>query len=192
MTMAMAQAGTVSHAGKGPVAPPIPGCPPMSYTYVEAGWFHTDVDAPGNPTNDAGYIDLLYDVGHNVFLEGTATLGGGDFDLVDLSLGAGYYFPLHEKFHLTARAGGGYLDVDLGEGFNEFGFYLAPGFRFQVTCNLEIYGKAFYSEFQNDDGGNWSIGGGITYLINEKVGLNLGYSDADDGWVVQAGIRYNF
>lgn len=167
-------------------------CPPLSYTYAEVGYFHTQVDTAGNPNNSAGYIDLLYDVGHNIFLEGTFTAGSGDFDLLDASLGLGYYIPITEKFHLTARAGAGYLDVDVDGDFSEFGYYLAPGFRAMLTCNLELWGKAFYTEYDNDDSGSWSVGGGLTYHFNEKMGLTGGYSQDSDGWVAQAGVRFKF
>ena len=200
-TLLIAALSTTAFAGpsvgpsKGPVAtPPVEiKCPPLTYTYAEVGYFHTEVDGPGDPTNSAGYLDLTYDIGKNIFLEGTATAGSGDFDLLDFSAGLGYYYPITGNFHLTARAGLGYLDLDGADtDFSEFGYYLAPGFRAMVTCNLELWGKAFWSEYQNDDGGSWSIGGGLTYHFDEKIGLNGGYSKSEDGWVAQAGIRFKF
>jgi opacity protein-like surface antigen len=188
--------GTQAGSSKGPIAPPPMteiNCPPLTYTYAEVGYFHTEVDGPGDLTNSAGYIDLVYDIGNNIFLEGTLTAGSGDFDMLDASAGLGYYYPVTKNFHLTARAGVGYLDVDdSSEGFSEVGYYLAPGFRAMLTCNLELWGKAFYSEYENDDGGSWSVGGGVTYHLNEKMGLTAGYSHSDDGWVAQAGIRFKF
>lgn len=172
---------------KAPVAPaPAPGCDPMSYSYAEVGWLHLDNDLG---TSDGGYLDLSYDVGHNLFLDGTFSLTGGDSDYREVGAGLGYYVPLTSKFHFVARTGWANADTDLGDSVNEW--YISPGFRLQVTCNLELYTKAYYHvpERGND---NWSVGVGALYHVCKAAAITVGGAwGEDDEWSIQTGIRFN-
>ena len=188
----LAAAVSLAHAGapaaknpKNPVAPaPAPGCDPMSYSYAELGWLHLDNNLG---TADGGYLDLSYDVGHNLFLEGTASVLGGDFDFEEYGAGIGYYIPVTSKFHLVARTGWAYTDTAPGDPFHEW--YISPGFRLQVTCNLELYGKAYFHVPENGDE-NWSVGAGALYWVCNKAAISAGAAwGEDDDWSVQAGIR---
>ena len=108
-TLFIAAAASLAHAGA-PAAdknvtlpPPPPGCDAMSYSYLEAGWLH--LDSKGIGKSDGGYIDVNYDIGHNLFLDGTANVLGGDFDYREFGAGIGGYIPLTSKFHFVARTG---------------------------------------------------------------------------------------
>lgn len=190
-TLLLAAVATFANAGspvaknpKAPVAPmPAPGCDPMSYSYIEPGWLHLDNDLG---TSDGAYVDLSYDVGHNLFLEGTASYLGGDFDYQEYGAGVGTYYAITDRFHLVGRTGWAYTDIDPGTGIHEW--YISPGFRFQVTCNFELYAKAYLHVTDEDE--NWSGGVGALYHLCPKTALTVGYAlGQDDEWSVQAGFR---
>lgn len=171
---------------KAPVAPmPAPGCDPMSYSYIEPGWLHLDNNLG---TADGGYVDLSYDIGHHLFLEGTANYLGGDFDYQEYGAGIGTYHAITDRFHLVGSTGWAYTDVDPGSATNEW--YVAPGFRYQITCNLELYAKAYLHVTEDDT--SWTGGAGLVYSVCKRAALTAGYAiGEDDEWSVQAGIRIN-
>ena len=188
----LAAAVTLAHAGapaaknpKNPVAPaPAPACDGLSYSYAELGWLHLDNDFG---TADGGYLDLSYDIGHNLFLEATGTIAGGDFDYGEYGAGIGYYLPITSKFHLVGRTGYAYTDTDPGAGINEW--YVSPGFRYQVTCNFELYAKA-YLHIPEDADTNWSGGVGALYWVCPEAAVVVGGAVGEnDEWSVQAGVR---
>ncbi len=179
----------LAHAGapapKNPVMPaPPPGCDPLGYSFIEPGYLHLDNDIG---TADGGYVDLSYDIGHNLFVEATGSILGGDYDFQEYGAGLGYYFPLSEKFHFVGRAGWAYTDADLSAGVHEA--YISPGFRYQVTCDFELYAKA-YLHLPEEGESNWSGGVGALYHLCPITALVVGGAiGEDDEWSVQAGIR---
>ena len=180
---------TLAHAGtpsaKAVTTPPPPGCEDMSYSYLEAGWLH--LDDKGIGTSDGGYIDLNYDVGHNLFVDATANVLSGDFDYREFGAGVGAYLPRTKRFHFVARTGWAYADTNLGSGVNEW--YVSPGFRLQVTCNLELYAKAYLHVPEVGDT-NWSGGVGALYWLCPKAALTVGGAWGEhDEWSIQTGIR---
>jgi hypothetical protein len=188
--VAVAQAGTSSAGGKGPVGkgvvtPVSAECPPLSYNNAELGYIHFSNDSVDL---DGGYIDLTYSPIQNVFVELTDTLFS---DSNELQLGAGVYYSVAQGVDLTLRGGYSLNTPDEGDSVN--GWYIAPGFRAQITCNLELFGKAYYSDDENSGSGTWSYGGGLVYSVNEQIGLVGGAAfSQDNAWSIQAGIRYNF
>ena len=195
-TLLVVAVSAVAHAGapasknpKAPVAPapaPAPGCDAMSYSYAELGYLHLDSNSG---KSDGGYLDLNYDVGHNLFLDGTVNLTSGDLDYKEFGAGLGYYVPLTSKFHFVARTGWANTDTNLGSSVNEL--YLSPGFRLQVTCDLELYTKAYYHIPEAGDN-NWSVGVGALYHVCKSAAVTVGGAwGEDDEWSVQAGIRFN-
>jgi hypothetical protein len=157
----------------------------MSYSYAELGWLHLDNKDIGK--TDGGYIDLNYDIGHNLFLDGTFSITGGDFDYREVGAGIGYYLPITSKFHFVARTGWANSDTDLGASVNEW--YVSPGFRLQVTCNLELYAKAYLHVPENGSS-NWSGGVGALYWVCPKAALTVGGAwGENDEWSIQAGVR---
>ncbi len=169
-----------------PLMPP-PGCPPISYGYVEVGYIHQDFD--GHGTADGGYLDLNVPLIENLFLDASGTLTGGDVDYKGYSVGLGYAIPLSERFHFVARSGYGYTDLSTTNGEHEW--YLSPGIRALITCDLEFYTKAYYHMGEHED--SWSGGAGFVYAINENLGLDLGGAVGENGnWQALVGLRFNF
>ncbi len=176
-------------SGKGkavaPAPAPAPECPCLlSYNYVEAGWVRVDLDNVGDA--NGGYVDAYYTVANNVFVDASFTKIGGDLESDALTAGIGGYIPVANCVHLLGRAGFSYFDG----GDTTEAWYISPGIRAQVGCNLELYAKA-YIEF---DGGETfeSYGVGAVYHFTNNIGLNVGYAFSDDANSIQAGIRYQF
>jgi hypothetical protein len=159
----------------------------LSYKFVEAGYIRTDVDNVGEA--NGGYVDAYYQVANNVFVDGSYTHNTGDLESDSLTVGAGGYVAVAKCVHLVGRAGYSYFDADGG---SEDAWYISPGIRAQVGCNLELYAKV-YIEFGDDDE-FISYGGGAVYHINSNIGINVGYATNEDtdAWSLQAGLRYAF
>jgi hypothetical protein len=193
--LAASYAGTSAPApvGKAPVGknPPIVAkdeCPDMlKYSYLEAGWIHLDVDNVGS--SDGGYLDLSYEVAPRFTIDGSFTLLRGDFDEEDYAIGIGTYIPVCKYFHLVGRTGYSHNEFEDG---NSNAWYITPGFRALLGCNLELWGKVYFVVDEDEE--SFSFGGGITYHFNENYGLSTGYafSEDNDAWSAQAGLRFQW
>jgi hypothetical protein len=189
ITASAALAGTNDggKAAKNTVIPPPPECPVLSYNYGELGYLHQDFNGP---TADGGFLEISHLLVGNLFFDGNVTLSSGDLDYTGAGAGLGYFIPVTDKVHFLARTGYSYTDTDLGGSLSEW--YVSPGLRARLSCNLEFYAKAYY--FVPEEGENtWSGGAGFVYYVSEKTALDLGAAvGEDDNWHVQAGLRYNF
>jgi hypothetical protein len=188
---ATAMAGGTSYGkgGKATVAPAPPAepCPcHLQYTYLEAGWIRLDPDGGADASN-GGYVDAYYQVAPNFFIDGSATFLDSPEDSTGLGIGGGGYLPIFDCVHLIGRAGYTYYDAD---GFDENIWYLSPGIRAQLGCNLEVWSKIYFNIGEEDE--KWSYGAGITYHMCPKSAINVGASTGEDGWALQAGLRYKF
>jgi hypothetical protein len=184
--LTVANAGAPASSSKNPVAPPppAPACPPLNYSFIEAGYIHHD---SGLGTSDGGYIDFIHDIGSNLFVDGTIGLADGDFSYNEYGAGLGYYIPASDKFHLNIRSGWAYSETaDVGE----HELYIAPGFRAQLTCKLELYGK-IYVHVPEESDVNVSYGAGLVYHLCNVSALTVGGAvGEDDNWSAQAGVRF--
>lgn len=181
-----ASAGTTPSVGKGKAvvtSAPTP-CPSvLNYSYLEAGWIHLDQDA--GDKLDGAYLDASYEVVPKLTLDGSVTLFNEDVQ--QYTVGVGTYYALCNYFHLTARTGYSRQNTDNGD-LNEW--YIAPGFRAQLGCNLELWGKVYLNV--GEDESKFSYGVGATYHFCPHTGLTAGYAWSEDGWQVQTGFRYSF
>lgn len=159
----------------------------MSYNYAELGWLHDQGGLPGSA--DGGYLDLSYEINNtHLFLDGTVSVLGGDYDYREYGAGLGYYVPLTKTFDFVVRSGWAYSDSDPGTGVHEW--YISPGFRFQVTCDLELYAKAYFHVPQ-EGRSNWSGGAGAVYWVCSQAAIVAGGAIGEDNeWSVQAGLRF--
>ncbi len=182
----IASAGTSASMGKGKsvVTPPAMGCPSvLSYTYLEGGYIHLDQDH--GDKLDGGYLDAYYEVIPRLTLDGSITLF--EQDIQQYTVGIGTYLPITERFHLTARTGYSRQNNDVGD-LNEW--YIAPGFRLQMCCHSELWGKVYFNVGEEET--TVSYGVGATWHFDSHIGLTVGYAWSEDGWQVQSGLRYSF
>ncbi len=188
-----AQAGTApvssSKNPKAPVVAPEPECPNiLNYSYLEAGWIRLDLD--NGPTLNGGFVDVSYQLAPHFFGEvGSTLMWGDDFDTREVTAGVGGYLPLCDRFHLVGRTGWAYQDVTSGGG-DEHQWYISPGFRAMLTCNLELYGKAYCNIAESDT--VWSYGGGLVWHFDQRYALSTGVAGSEDGWSLQAAVRIGF
>lgn len=156
----------------------------LNYSYLEAGWIRLDQDNDLSEQN-GGYAELSYEFLPRFTVDGSATIYE---DLNQFGIGIGTYVPLAKAFHLTGRTGYSYTDIDGADSLNEW--YVAPGFRAQIGCHLELWGKLYINIGEDDTELSW--GGGVTYHIDEHVGITVGAAKGDDAWSLQTGLRYQF
>jgi hypothetical protein len=186
-TSAFAGVESSGKSAKAPVAPaPAPECPTLSYKYGELGYLHQDFNGP---TADGGFLELSHLLVGNLFFDGSVTVSGGDTDYTGVGAGVGYFVPLTDSIHLVGRTGYAWTDVDNTD-VSEW--YVSPGLRARLSCNLEAYVKAYYHVPESGEN-SWSGGAGLVYYLCQKAALDVGYAiGEDDNWHIQAGIRYNF
>jgi hypothetical protein len=176
---------TCSGSGKGVSIPQPTGCGSiLSYNYLEGGFIQGRFD--GGDTSNGGYAEFSHEIMKNFFVDGQFTFLEDGLDTQEYGIGIGGYLPLTEKIHLIGRVGYSYLDA--GAGFNQV--YTSIGFRAQLCCVAELYGKLYYTHNRESD--DISGGGGIIWHVTEHVGINTGAAWGDDGWTWQAGVRYQW
>jgi hypothetical protein len=163
----------------------------LTYNFVDFGWLHQNT---GLGSNNGGYIDPSYNPFGNFLIGATGTLSSGDWDYSEVGVNIGYFVPLTEKFHLNLRTGWSVFDTDVGGSTHEWN--IQPGFRWQVSCDFELFAKAYYHVPEHGTA-NWSGGLGGIYHLNERIALLAGGGWAEnpvdgDGWYVQSAIRYKF
>ena len=156
----------------------------LSYNYFETGFIQSRFN--GSDTANGGYAEFAHDLNKNFFLDGSFTFLEDGTDSQEYAIGVGAHLPLTKKIDLVGRVGYSYLDA--GAGFNQV--YTSVGFRAQVTCLIELYGKLYYTH--NRDSDDISGGGGIIWHLTDHVGLNTGAAWGREGWTWQAGVRYQW
>ena len=177
-------------------APGAPGATGFSYDFIDADWLFQEFDSDldnGNGFSVAGSKG----VGQNFFvnasyaqLDSQALSTGTDVDVDRAVIGGGAYFPIASGLDLTLQAGGVYSDADIPEEFDEWGYLVGIGFRYQAMDNLEIFGGANWVEAL-DDGNVEATVGGILQLI-PNFGIRVGGRFTDDTNQLFVGGRINY
>lgn len=179
----------------------------LSYTYLEVGYFSTDVDKFDEST-DAVYgrlsidlVDLVY-----VFADYTAesiddvSLGGssGDADSDQFGLGVGAHFNVAPDFDVLGEAAWLYSDLssrqisnldDTNNGWTAFG-----GVRWLVlpwsTGGLELNGGVRWTDLptllSDDEVMTWEAGARAHFIEFLSVGLRLQIHEDDRSYAINA------
>lgn len=185
-----------SSLGLAPAAPAAPaqtyasGGQNFTYRYVDLQYAFGDID--GVRLRGAYQLDEPWiAVAKAEFTD--ASDDGVDVDLLAVSGGFGYVYPLQEKLDLVGTAELEYGSVDVSSGSvsdsdSELGLRARGGARYRVTPEFEAYGGAtlrtiFDSTFQID--------GGARYHLDERLALTAGLEFGDDT-IFAVGVRYSF
>ena len=180
------------------------------YTYVDAGWVHTEVDVDGfsgdDPDGDgfeldgsfavtdmfhlfAGYSDSELDVDAFGF--------GVDVDYSTLTVGGGVNYPLNETIDLVGQLA--YVDAEVevdAPGFgsaseDESGYGLGAGLRAMITEVFELNGGISYVDL-GDDADDTAFSVGAVYSFTPMVAGQAGISFGDDVTAYGLGVRLYF
>ena len=187
---------------KGPVAPPPP--PPVAacsseyfdYNFLDLEYSYQDFDDPYFEESNGISIGLSQTLTECTFVTAGARWdqvdsAAADIDLWSFSLGAGLVFPLAERIHLVAEAGGFYAYEDGGDPGDDddtWGGYVGPTLRVGVTRNLELFGGATYYFGENElDQFGYTVG--TIVRITQGLGIKASWGYTEDENIGSVGIR---
>jgi len=166
---------------------------PMSYTYVEGGYVHTeldDIDVDGDGLGLAGSVAL----GDMFFLRGSYVTQDFDHnvDLNQFEIGLGGHYPLADRLDIVGSIS--YLDVELDFGpgnADDNGLDLRLGLRGRLTDVIEIEGGINYADLDDSgDDTSFSIDG--RYYFRPELAVGAGFETSDDATSFSIGLRYEF
>lgn len=165
----------------------------MSYTYVEGGYVHTeldDIDVDGDGLGIAGSVAL----NDMFFVRGSyATL---DFDRnVDLNqfeLGLGGHFPLSDTLDIVGSVSYVDAELDFGPGSaDDSGIGLSVGLRGRVAEVFELEAGIDYADL-DDSGDETSFVIDGRYYFRPELAVGAGLQTGDDATTFSIGLRYEF
>jgi hypothetical protein len=166
----------------------------MSYTFVEAAYLNSDIDAgPLNVDGDGLGLRGSLLITDQIFLFGEYNAYDYDrgIDLTSYSLGAGLRWGLKPDLDLVADIGWVHakLDRPFLPDIDDDGIGLGIGLRSRVHDAIEVQAGIRYLDL--DDSDTFLTLGGRYYLTDSvAVGLGLSLNDDDTGWSI--GIRAEF
>lgn len=166
----------------------------LSYTYLQAGYHQTEVDADGESVDadgfslsgSYGFADRYFVMAEAGKADGNETVFGSKVDVEADSrlLGFGFHMPLTEKMDFVASVARAEADVSIDvDGFGEFdgdtdATLVAAGVRAMATDSIEWFANATYVDGDEDSDTQFNLGG--LYHVTEQVGFGLAFTSADD------------
>lgn len=183
----------------------------FSYTYIQAGYYSTDIDVI-DETSDAvyargslGLFKILYvfvDYAAQSLDDVSTGAGNGDIDNDSIQLGVGAHFTINPKLDLLGEAAYIYDDVSSDDIANlddsNDGWSLLAGARWMVLPweggGLELNGgyrwqdrEALYSD---DEVGAWEAGARFHFLKLFSIGANYAFIEDDSQFGLDARISF--
>ena len=175
------------------VLPTVVGAEGFDYTYLEAGYVRTQIDAGAFDVDGDGLgVRGSYGFGEDFY--GFIGLADQEFDFnidgTQFNFGLGWHQTLNASADLLAEVS--YVSVDLNAPFagaDEDGFGLGIGIRTRALENIELEAGLDYI---NLDSSETSVSFDGRYYLTEKlaVGGGLSFSDDSTGW--NLGLRAEF
>jgi opacity protein-like surface antigen len=166
----------------------------MNYTFVEAAYLNSDIDAgPLNVDGDGLGLRGSLLITDQVFLFGEYNSYDYDrgIDLTSYSLGAGVRWGLKPELDLVADIGWVHakLDRPFQRNISDDGIGLGIGLRSRVHDAIEVQAGIRYLDLDDSDT-FLTLGGRYYFTDSVAVGLGLSLNDDDTGWSI--GIRAEF
>lgn len=171
----------------------LPGLAPAAvepgYTYVEAGYLHTDFDRHGDGSGllAGGSYALNRNI-HAVAAYETADLDH-EADYSAVSVGLGLNLPLRPGLDLVGRARFINADVDRPGDDDETGFSLEGLARVMINPQLELNGGVLYEDVFDS---NTALELGAVYEVVKNVAIGAGLAVSDDVTRFNLGVRFYF
>ena len=161
-----------------------PAASAFDYTYIEGGYGDIDLD---NGYDDSGFrFAASYGGLHpQIALIGEYADWG---DLSQLTLGAVFHAPLQKD--LDFFAGGSFERLDADGGYDDTGFGLRAGLRWQIpNLPVQLIPEVRYLDIADDTLTSFRLGG--LFTIAPRIDLVAGLQTGDDDRL-ELGARYNF
>lgn len=153
----------------------------FNYSYVEAGYIDTEMDA-GPVDIDGDGIEILasYSVAEEFHVFGGYEDLGFDanVDMTTITLGGGMNYVINEDWDVVGRVAYVSADIDTPAGsLDEDGYFLQGGVRGRLSSNLELEAGLEYLDLNSSD---TSVFVSARYYLDNGLGLGAGL-DLNDG-----------
>jgi hypothetical protein len=179
------------------LAPVLAQAEGLSYSYLEAGYLSTDIDAISEEVDGftlRGSVELT----ERVFVFGgytdqSASVSGLDVDAQSYALGAGYAWPLAPTTDVYGKLAYVSAEVDAsGVGSaDDDGYSLSLGLRGRVVEQFELEGAIHYVDLA-DSGDDTSFGVGARWHFTEQFAVGVEGEFGDDANTYGIGVRWTF
>lgn len=167
----------------------------ISYDHVDVDLVKGDIaDVDMTAFSVAGMTSLS----ESVFARASYTTGesddkyfGDEIEQDAFRIGLGYHMPISSVTDFVVALDYVKASVD-HRGFDDDanGYGIDAGVRSMLSDRFEVSGFISYVDIDNNDDFGVSIQG--TYYLAPTVGINFGYSDADDLSAYRVGVRFTF
>lgn len=170
----------------------------LSYGYLEGFYRYTDFkDSKLDGASGLG-VALSAQLFKPVFLKAGFNWGSsnggskekGGYDFSSVSIGAGAYIPISNRFHLMCEVGGAYYKLDADKdslGFSEGAIYVHPGIRVAATQQLELQGGLTFTSADNYDTMLFNVD--AYWKVFSALDLKVGADFGDESTAWKAGLR---
>ena len=163
--------------------------PGFSYTFVEANYLWTDVDAVDDSL-DGWETRVSVEIFFNLFLQGSYSQIAGDADLDQTRLGLGFHLPVGGRIDAFGILSYAHEELD-GSGFDESedGVVGEVGGRFWLLDRLELNGEVIWADIEESDAG---LGVGARFYVIPALSLGASMSVIDEDESFALGARFQF
>lgn len=163
--------------------------PVFSYSFVEANYLWTDVDAVDDSL-DGWELRLSIEIFMNFFLQGSYSELSSGADLNQYRFGAGWHLPLGDRFDAYGILSVAGADLEDGSfDSNEDGLAAEVGARFLLTDKIELNGLVDWVDLEDS---NYGIGVGGRFYFTPQMSAGLNVHTIDNNESFAAGLRFQF
>jgi opacity protein-like surface antigen len=158
----------------------------LDYTFVEAAYVDTEIDAgPFDVDGDGLALTGSYLLTDTVFLLGEYSSFDydGNLDATSYTLGAGMRWGLKPELDLVGDLGWVHAELDrpVVRDIDDNGFRLGVGLRSRIHDDIEVQAGIRYLDLDDSDT-FLTLGGRYYFTSNVAAGLGLSLNDGNTGW----------
>lgn len=174
----------------------------LSYSYVEAAYGETEIDAGqgvGDVDGDGFGISGSLAVAPNWHVFADFASSDFDFDVesTQYRVGGGFNYPISDAADVIARLSYVNVEVEVDTPIGSFsededGFGLGAGLRGQLAESFELEGAVEYVDLGGDGGGDTSFIAEGRYFFTPMFALGAGVEVGDDFTTYGIMARLNF
>jgi hypothetical protein len=172
----------------------------LSYGLLEGYYQYTSFENDAlDPAHGLG-LALSAELFKPFYVRGAFSWGSGssdklskNYDLSTVQLGAGAYFAVANRFHITGEVGGLYTSLNTSKSslsFTDGAIYVKPGVRFAPTDSLELNAGLTFTSADDYNTRIVDLNAFYRLFTQMDVGLGAGIGDAQTGY--RAGVRFRW
>lgn len=163
--------------------------PSFSYTFVEANYLWTDLDAI-DESLDGWEVRASLELFLNFFVQGSYAQVKDQEDLHLYRVGLGWHFDLGNTLDVYGIVSAAGVELeDSVNNFDEDGLAAEAGARFLLTDKLELNGRGLWEDIEDSEVG---AGLGARWYLTHALSIGVNADSIDSTETYAAGIRFQF